>query len=216
MERKQFTFYRSFWDALRQMNKGDRLALFEAIATYGLDGKLQKPLTDRQNSIFTLIRPNLDASYKKAVGAMQGKIAGNRKDTGKDKRNEKENEKEKENKNEIETETENDCSKGVGDAEKLFDSFWSVYPKKVGKAEARTVFAQVDVPVEILIRAVQQQRSSLQWSKEGGRFIPNPASWLRRKGWEDELPDGRKVPMGATGILGKEELENIRRVLAEG
>ena len=69
-----------------------------------------------------------------------------------------------------------------------FDLFWSSYPKKVGKADAKKAFAKVKEPVDKLISAVEQQKKSDQWTKENGRFIPNPATWLNRGSWDDELP----------------------------
>lgn len=34
--------------------------------------------------------------------------------------------------------------------------------------------------------ALKTQTQSEQWTKERGRFIPNPATWLRGRRWEDE------------------------------
>ena len=68
-----------------------------------------------------------------------------------------------------------------------FDVWWAVYPKKVGKDAARRAFAKVKVDVNTLIAAVVLQRESEQWAKEGGRYIPNPATWLNQGRWEDEL-----------------------------
>jgi hypothetical protein len=31
---------------------------------------------------------------------------------------------------------------------------------------------------------------SAQWTKDGGQFIPHPASWLRAHGWHDDPTDG--------------------------
>ena len=36
-----------------------------------------------------------------------------------------------------------------------------------------------------------------RWQRENGRYIPNPASWLNRNGWEDELPPGDVQRHGA-------------------
>ena len=35
--------------------------------------------------------------------------------------------------------------------------------------------------------AIAKQKLSDQWTKEGGQFIPHPATWLNGKRWEDEL-----------------------------
>lgn len=68
-----------------------------------------------------------------------------------------------------------------------FDRFWAEYPKKVGKGQAQKAFFKISVPVEALIEAVQRQKNSVQWKKDGGQYIPNPATWLNQKRWEDDL-----------------------------
>lgn len=70
-----------------------------------------------------------------------------------------------------------------------FERFWAIYPKKVGKEAARRAFAKVKVPTESLIATVEAQKHSLQWGKENGRFIPNPATWLNQGRWEDEVTE---------------------------
>lgn len=99
---------------------------------------------------------------------------------------------ESESESEIESEIESETNARARDA---FDAFWAAYPKKVGKEAARKSFAKVRVPVDQLISAVERQKCSEQWSKEGGRYIPNPATWLNQGRWEDELD----MPAGKTG-----------------
>ena len=68
-----------------------------------------------------------------------------------------------------------------------FYVFWKAYPKKVGKEAARKAFSKVREPVESLLSAIERQKCSEQWTRENGRFIPNPATWLNQGRWEDEL-----------------------------
>ena len=72
--RAQFTFYRSFWDALKDLPQKDKNALLSAICEYALDGK-EPALTGIQRSIFTLIKPTLDTSARKADS---GRIGGSK------------------------------------------------------------------------------------------------------------------------------------------
>lgn len=69
-----------------------------------------------------------------------------------------------------------------------FDTFWTAYPKKVGKGAARKAWdravragAKLD---EILLQLESLARSE-QWLRESGRFVPNPATWLNQGRWED-------------------------------
>lgn len=69
-----------------------------------------------------------------------------------------------------------------------FAEFWSAYPKKVGKAEARKAFSKAKINGHLpdVLKAISEQAASEQWRKEGGQFIPNPATWIRQGRWEDE------------------------------
>ena len=98
-ERLQFTFYRSFWDAVQGLPKKDRLPLLEAIISYALDGIEPNALSQTQSAFFLLCKPTLDASRKKAVNGKQGgsKPKANGKQNASEKENEKEEEKENEN-----------------------------------------------------------------------------------------------------------------------
>lgn len=70
-----------------------------------------------------------------------------------------------------------------------FDEFWRAYPKRVGKAAARRAWSRkkLDGMADTIIEHLQARvRSDAQWLAEDGKFIPNPATWLNRDGWDDE------------------------------
>ena len=81
MNRKQFTFYESFFTAISRIRKKpDRADAYDAIAAYALYGHepdLDK-LPDSAAIAFDLIRPTLDASKRKAES---GKAGGKSKQT---------------------------------------------------------------------------------------------------------------------------------------
>ena len=72
MERKQFTFYRSFWDAVKDKNKKVQLEYLVAIIEYSLDGTEPTGLSDVADMAFTLTRPTLEASRQKAENGRRG------------------------------------------------------------------------------------------------------------------------------------------------
>lgn len=107
LKRLQFTFYRSYYDAIKVLPKREQTAVMLALCAYALD-KVEPNLTGTAGAIFTLIRPTLDSGWKKAIGGTRGtpqkdneKIAER---CGKDTAKEKEVEKEKEGEIEIENE----------------------------------------------------------------------------------------------------------------
>ena len=73
--RSQFTFYDSFYRALSRIRKkADRADAYDAIVAYALLGEepdLDK-LSDAAAIAFEVIRPNLDASRRKAASGKQG------------------------------------------------------------------------------------------------------------------------------------------------
>ncbi len=74
-----------------------------------------------------------------------------------------------------------------------FDQFWAIYPRKVGKKAALNIWTRLKPDKDLLeqiLRAVEKQKKLDQWTKDGGQFIPNPATWLNQCRWEDELPTG--------------------------
>ena len=106
-------------------------------------------------------------------------------------------------------------------AEGVFDAFWSEYPKKVGKGAALKAFAKVKKEAyPLLVPAVQRQKQSAQWQKDGGQYIPNPATWLNQERWLDE---GVSAPAGKPGYraqqnngeLGRLEREAVERMMRD-
>jgi len=72
-----------------------------------------------------------------------------------------------------------------------FDRFWSSWPKKVAKAAAKKAWAKLspdEVLLEQILEALDRQKRSDQWTRDGGQYIPYPATWLRGRRWEDETP----------------------------
>lgn len=71
-----------------------------------------------------------------------------------------------------------------------FDQFWLAYPKKVGKGAAEKAFAKARLNGRLpeVLKSIEVQKRSEQWQKDGGQFIPNPATWLNQKRWEDGDP----------------------------
>lgn len=70
-----------------------------------------------------------------------------------------------------------------------FERFWTAYPKKRNKGDACKAWRALkpdEQLVEVILQAVERAKGFAQWRKDGGQFIPYPASWLRARGWEDE------------------------------
>lgn len=123
MERSQFTFYKSFADAIQKIRKpADRCMAYDVLVNYALHEKLPDAdkLPDAVALFFDLAKPTLDTSRRKAENGKKGgkaeasgkqeeeasKPEANAKQTASKKEKEKEEEKEGEIENEIEIENE--------------------------------------------------------------------------------------------------------------
>lgn len=69
-----------------------------------------------------------------------------------------------------------------------FEAFWRAYPRKESKAQAKKSFAKVTVPLETLLQALETQKQTDQWRRDGGQYIPYASTWLSQRRWEDEVP----------------------------
>lgn len=65
MERKQFTWYRSYYDALKEIPAEEFRDIVLAVCAYALDGE-EAELSGVARAIFTLIRPTLEVGRSKA------------------------------------------------------------------------------------------------------------------------------------------------------
>lgn len=66
-----------------------------------------------------------------------------------------------------------------------FAEFWSAYPKKVAKGDAEKAWKKHKPDLDRCLAALDIAKRSLDWTKDGGQFIPYPATWLNGKRWED-------------------------------
>lgn len=69
-----------------------------------------------------------------------------------------------------------------------FNTFWDAYPKKVGKPAAKKAFSKQKPSPDLLnamLNALSWQKSSNEWRKDDGQYIPNPATWLNQERWTD-------------------------------
>jgi len=69
-----------------------------------------------------------------------------------------------------------------------FDIFWKLYPNKTGKGAARKAFERrkCSAIMAKIEQAIDHQKVSEQWQKDGGQFIPMPATWINQERWDDE------------------------------
>ncbi len=191
-----------------------------AILDYGLDGT-EPELSGAAAAMWMLTKPNLDASIKKSEAGAKGgsapttdkqtaskieandkqsesKVEANDKQTA-SKTQPEEGSRKKEVGSRIKEESIPPVSPPLGAG---FDEFWAAYPRKVGKQAAWKAWSKLKPSAELtkaILEAVEYQCNCPQWQKDGGQYIPNPATWLNQGRWEDKLPTPADQPQRQIG-----------------
>ena len=71
-KRESFIFYSSFYDAISDLPNDEQLAIYQAICSYSLT-KEEPELSGISNTVFKLIRPQIDANWKRFENGSQAK-----------------------------------------------------------------------------------------------------------------------------------------------
>ncbi len=69
-----------------------------------------------------------------------------------------------------------------------FNEFWSAYPKKMAKANAERAWDKIRPDLQLVLTALSWQTKLEDWTKENGKFVPFPATYLNSRRYEDEKP----------------------------
>jgi hypothetical protein len=221
-ERKSFTFFISYWEAIEELPEKEQLPVLKAIIKYAFFGEEPKFKGIKQ-AVFLLVKPTLDKSKQKAANGKQGgsKPKANRKQTASD----------------ISEDKEEDKGKGIGigigigvgggtgeQAPPLPDSdfeiFFSQYPVGIAKDAALDAWMKLPQDTSLLdiLDSLDAWKLSKQWKDQGGRYIPRAAKWLSEGHWRTmpKPAENEEIPKGASGQLGQAELEAIRRTMSDG
>lgn len=67
LQRGQFTFYRSYYDAVLKLPKSRQYEALQAMIEYALNGTEPQSVSPRTEALLMAIRPNLDAARAKAM-----------------------------------------------------------------------------------------------------------------------------------------------------
>lgn len=82
------------------------------------------------------------------------------------------------------------CETKTFSMQSYFDRFWDAYPRKVAKKVAQQAWLKLKIKEDLFVEimnAIEKQKKSKQWKKDGGEFIPHPSTWLNQERWTDEL-----------------------------
>lgn len=99
-----------------------------------------------------------------------------------------------------------------------FEQFWQCYPKKRSKGDALKAWRKLNPSSELasrILAATTIAKTSPDWVKDRGQYIPYPASWLNAQGWEDEIAQKKEGYHGDDSVhAGLNKL--LQRAIADG
>lgn len=83
----------------------------------------------------------------------------------------------------------------------LFERFYKSYPRHVGRADALKAWGKLklipdDPRIDAIRAGLARAKASKEWAKDGGEFIPHPATWLNGRRWEDDYTPANVIPIG--------------------
>lgn len=84
-----------------------------------------------------------------------------------------------------------------------FERFWKLYPKKKSRKEAAKAWAKLKPDEDLqqtLITALGSHCVSEDWTKDGGRYVPNASTWINGERWTDELKPASGNPSRHTDL----------------
>lgn len=91
-----------------------------------------------------------------------------------------------------------------------FESFWSVYPRKVGKAQARKAWDKLklnDDTVKMIAENIALRIKYGEWSDANKTFIPHAATYLNNARWEDEVEQKLVTQIKQPAQIKKRDIE---------
>jgi len=197
MSKEYFLAYHSYLENWEDLSDAECGRLFRAALKYSITGEAPS-LTGCERYLFKTVKSQIDRDNKKydekcAKNKENGKYGalGGRPKKGKTLKNPNGfpktlNKGEGKGKDKDITPLSTDVDSSP------FEKFWSVYPKKVAKQAAVKAFVKLnpsEATLNEILAGVRKWVETKQWQNDGGEFIPNPATFLNGRRWEDEIPE---------------------------
>ena len=179
MARDSFIFYRSFYEAIKEVPAEAQLQIYKAISIYALEQE-EIELSGIAKAIFSLVKPQLDANYKKYENGKQTKSkskAKNKQNESKTGTNVNDNENVNVNVNDNDNAVDESCVDGLQDVIDFYSNnigLMTPYVLKILES-----YLDEGIPAELITyamqKAVESNKRTFQyikgilnsWSKKG-------------------------------------------------
>ena len=85
--------------------------------------------------------------------------------------------------------------------ERDWEKVWSAFPKKIDEIKSKKLFLEHTVSAQRIIDALADWSATDEWTRDNGRWIPLPTTWLGRAGWNEQptqITQRQKEPVRCT------------------
>lgn len=237
MVRNQFTFYRSYYEALDELPDEEKAETLLAVIRYAIYGTAPEMLPVSGKIAFNLIKPTLDSARKKAAAGKQG---GGASPSGTSKKKSASPSGTSKTEGCLsewdklerggEREREGERGRGIGEsaasgksseeADRGFEALRRAYPahRQGDSEEAREAYKRFvkKGQEQAALDGLEKWKLSQQWQDDGGRFVPGLAKWLSQRLWEcPPEPAKPEVRQQGRWELDGDQLAAIRRIMEE-
>lgn len=187
--RESIIIYRSFYDAIKELEPTDQAEVWKAIFEYGLN-KNEIEISGLPSIIFKLIKPQLDANMRKYENGTKGGRPKKLNET-----------KVKPNNNLNETKVKPNVNDNVNDNENVnvnyndnteFLDIWSLYGKVGNKTTAMAKYNRLTKKEKESVKEHIPRYIKNHFDNDKQEFIPHFTTYLNQRRWEDDLPYKQK------------------------
>lgn len=200
--RDSFIFYRSIYEAIRDLPRDVQGEIYTAIMEYGLYGKETEQLKPIARSIFTLVKPLLHNDITRFENGKRGGRPKNLNKTETEPNNNRTETEQKPNQNQSETtgkcvrenidnildnnlnleNNNNSLSPSLADAE--FEKFWNLYNKKQDRKRCEAKFKKLSKTDKAKIF---ETLPAYVASTPDEQYRKNPLTYLNGECWNNEI-----------------------------
>jgi hypothetical protein len=92
----------------------------------------------------------------------------------------------------------------------MFIEFWNLYPRKAEKPKAKKALFKALAGTEFSVILAGAQRIANDPNLPEKTYIPYPATWLNRDGWEDEPYPPRERSKSELEVIEREKADRAR------
>ena len=190
---KYLKVWTSFREVIRPLSDDEKGRLFDMMLGYAEDSTEPENFIGNERFVWYAAKQSIDLTAERNAICKRNGLKGGRPKTEENQTEPNESKENQTEPNESRKEKKRNEKKGnekKRNENQLFERFWEAYPRHVNKQGAVKAFEKAEIDeglLEVILRAVERQKASDQWTKDNGQFIPHPATWLNQRRWEDDI-----------------------------